>query len=106
MSGVILELDKFRSHLDVKGVTDDKDLELKHFEYARRTLAEIWSSLVTDGNPVVVEFIEDKQLLSWERSQTSGKHVSSGIATCPTNFEMDRSKMLLELSIIIFESCP
>ena len=43
LSGVILEHDKFRSHLDVKGVTDDTDLELKNFEYARRTLAEIWS---------------------------------------------------------------
>ena len=90
----------------MKGVTDEKDLELKNVEYARRTLAEIWSSLVTDGNPVVVEVIEDEQLLSWERSQASGKHVSSAIATCLTNFEMDRSKMLLELSIIIFESCP
>ena len=58
-SGVILELDKFGSHLDAKGVTIDKDLELKSFEYAGRTLAEIWSGLAIDGNPVVAEFIED-----------------------------------------------
>ena len=38
LSGVILEHDKFRSHLDAKGVTVDKDLELKNFEYARSHL--------------------------------------------------------------------
>ena len=59
LSGVILEHDKFGSHLDAKGVTVDKDLELKNFEYAGRTLTEIWSGLVIDGNPVVAEFIED-----------------------------------------------
>ena len=32
LSGVILEHDKFGSHLDAKGVTVDKDLELKNFE--------------------------------------------------------------------------
>ena len=41
LSGVILEHNKFESHLDPKGVTVDKDLELKNFEYAGRTLAEI-----------------------------------------------------------------
>ena len=41
LCGVILEHDKFGSHLDAKGVTVDKDLELKNFEYAGRTLAEI-----------------------------------------------------------------
>ena len=58
MSGVIVEHDKFGSHLDAKVVMVDKDLELKNFEYAGRTLAEIWSGLVIDGNPVVAEFIE------------------------------------------------
>ena len=32
-TGVILEHDKFGSHLDAKGVTVDKDLELKNFDY-------------------------------------------------------------------------
>ena len=32
MSGVILEHDKFGRHLDAKGVTVDKDHELKNFE--------------------------------------------------------------------------
>ena len=59
MSGVILEHDKFGTHLDAKGMTVDKDLELKNFEYAGRTLAKIWSGLMLDGNPAVAEFIED-----------------------------------------------
>ena len=61
LSAVFLEHDKFWSHLDAKGVTVDKDLELKNFEYAGRTHAEIWSGLVIDGNPVVAEFIEDDE---------------------------------------------
>jgi len=60
LSSVILEHDKFRNHLNAKGETVDKDLEMKNFEFAGRTLAEIWSGLVIDGNPVVAEFIEDE----------------------------------------------
>ena len=37
----------------------DKYLEPKNFECARRRLAEIWSCLVIDGNPVVATFTED-----------------------------------------------
>ena len=59
LGGVILKHDKFGSHLDAKGVAVDKDLELKNFEYTGHILAEIWSGLEIDGNPVVAEFIED-----------------------------------------------
>ena len=59
LSGVILEHDKFGTRLDPKGVTVDKDLELKNFDLTGRTIAEIWSGLVIDGNHVVAEFIED-----------------------------------------------
>ena len=59
LSGVILEHDKFESHLDAKGVTIDRALELKNFQFAGPTLADIWSQLVIDGNPVVAESIED-----------------------------------------------
>ena len=41
LSGVILKNDKFGSHLDPKGVTLDKDLELKNFDYTGGALAEI-----------------------------------------------------------------
>ena len=60
LSGVILQHDKFGSHLDGKGETIDKDLELRNFQYAGHILADIWSELVIDGNPVVAEFIEDE----------------------------------------------
>ena len=59
LSVFILEHDKFGNHLDAKFVMVDKDLELKNFEYAGRTLAEIWSGLLIEGNPAVAEFIED-----------------------------------------------
>ena len=59
LSGGILKHDKFGSDLDTKDVTVDKDLELKNFEYDRRTLIEIWSGLVIDENSVVAEFIKD-----------------------------------------------
>ena len=59
LSWVILEHDKFGSHLNAKSVAVDKDVELKNFEYTRCTLVEIWSGLVMDGNPIVAEFIED-----------------------------------------------
>ena len=59
LSSVILEHDKFGNHLDAKGVTIDRELELKNFQFAGCTLADIWSQLVIDGNPVVAEFIED-----------------------------------------------
>ena len=57
--GVILKHFKLGSHLNAKDVAVNKDLELKNFEYAGRTLAEIWYGLVVDENPVAVEFIED-----------------------------------------------
>ena len=41
LSGAILKNDKFGSHLDAKGVTVDKDLELKNFDYTGGALAEI-----------------------------------------------------------------
>ena len=40
-------------------MTFDKNLELKNFESAGRTLAEIWSGFVIDGHLVVAEFIEN-----------------------------------------------
>ena len=69
LSGVILEHNKFSSHLDAKGVTVDKDLELKIFEYAGRTLAEIWSGLVIDGKPIVAEFIDDAPVIVGTKSE-------------------------------------
>ena len=99
LSGVILEHDKFGRHLDAKGVTVDKDLELKNFDYAGRTLAEIWSGLVIDGNPVVAEFIEDDApvIVGTKSEKWKACHVRQS--------QYFLQNMLLELSIIILESC-
>ena len=45
LSGVIHQHDRFWSHLDGKGETIDKDLELRNFQYAGHILADIWSEL-------------------------------------------------------------
>ena len=50
-----------KTHVSIsEGVTIDEDLELKNFPFTGRTLAEIWSDLVIDGNPVVAEFNEEE----------------------------------------------
>ena len=41
LSGVILQHDKFGSHLDAKAETINKDLELRNCLYAGRILADI-----------------------------------------------------------------
>lgn len=51
LCGLILEHNHFGSHLDERGRTIDDDLERRNFEHAGKTLAEIWSSLIIDGNP-------------------------------------------------------
>lgn len=57
LSGVILKHDACDSHLDGRGRTMDQELELKNFENAGVTLAEIWSKLVIDDHPVTAEYI-------------------------------------------------
>ena len=75
---VLLELGKFGSHLDAKGLTVDRDLQLKNFECARHTLSEIWSGPVINGNHVVAEIIEDDASTIVEQIQNSNKHVAFG----------------------------
>ena len=47
----------YGSHLNNNGQTIDKELELKNFEAAGNTLADIWRNLVIDGHPVLAEYI-------------------------------------------------
>lgn len=58
LSGLVLKHDTFGSHLDNRGKTVDKELELKNFEAAANVLANIWSEMVIDSHPVVAEFIK------------------------------------------------
>ena len=54
-------------------MTIDQDLELKNFQFAGRTLAEIWSDLVIDGNLVVAEFIEEEAPVIFETKSEEWK---------------------------------
>ena len=58
IAGVVLPHDHFGSHLNSKGETISKELELKNFSYAGKILSEIWSNTVIDGNSVVAEYVE------------------------------------------------
>ena len=85
----------------MKGVTVDKDLEFKNSEYAGRTLTEIWSGLVIDENYVVAEFVKDDApvIVGMKSEEWKACHVRQ------YKSRMYRSKMLIELSILILESC-
>ena len=58
LSGLILPHDHYGSHLDNNGKTIDNELEKKNFEFAGKTLAEIWSELVVDNFPTLAEYIQ------------------------------------------------
>ena len=77
LSGVILEHDRFGTHLDNKGNTIDNDLELKNFEHADTVLAEIWSKLVIDEHPVVAEYISDDPDEREKSEKWKSKHVKA-----------------------------
>ena len=76
LSGVILKRDKYGSHLGTKALMVDKDLELKNFQFAIRTLNNLWLGLVIDGNPVDAEFIEDEPPVSRGQSQNNRMQLS------------------------------
>lgn len=57
LSGVILEHDHYGTHLDNNGRTVDTEKEGQNFEFAGKTLADIWSELSFDKHPVVAEYV-------------------------------------------------
>lgn len=57
LSGLILPHDHYGSHLDSQRRTTDKELELKNFQYAGETLAEVWSTLVIANECVTAEYL-------------------------------------------------
>lgn len=57
MAGLILGHNLVGAHLNSKGETSEKNLELRKFEYAGSTLADTWSSLVINGNPTAAEYV-------------------------------------------------
>ncbi|XP_062560330.1 uncharacterized protein LOC134224782 [Armigeres subalbatus] len=61
LAGLILPSDTFGTHLNGRGVTEDKNLELKNFRAAGEVLAKVWSSLIIDDFEVIAEFKEPKE---------------------------------------------
>jgi hypothetical protein len=58
LAGLILSHDHYGSHLDSQGKTIDEELEKQNFEFAGKTLAELWSQVVIDGFPTISEYID------------------------------------------------
>ena len=56
LSGVILPYDSYGNHLDNSRKTKDKNLEIRNFNRAGRTLAEIWNDMEIDGQKVVAKY--------------------------------------------------
>lgn len=62
LAGLILPHNHYGSHLNDSGVTINQELELQNFEYAGKTLAEVWNNLVIDGHPVIAEYADEKSI--------------------------------------------
>lgn len=61
LAGLILLHDHYGSHLDSLVTTDEK-LELKNFEYAAETLAEVWSNMIIDSFSVTAEYVKPESI--------------------------------------------
>lgn len=57
LAGLILPYDQYGSHLNNKGETIDLELEKRNFEFAGKTLAEIWGTLTIDSYDVVAKYV-------------------------------------------------
>ena len=64
----------YGSHLNNNGQTIDTELELRNFEAAGNTLADIWRNLVIDGYPVLAEYIPTPPPPSIKQFTVSGKY--------------------------------
>ncbi|XP_017491784.1 PREDICTED: uncharacterized protein LOC108379928, partial [Rhagoletis zephyria] len=63
LATVVLPYEHYGSHLDSQGKTIDNELELKNFQHAGETLAEIWSQVVIDGHNVIAEYVPPGEVL-------------------------------------------
>ena len=83
LAGLVLPHDHYGSHLNASGKTIDAELELKNFQKAGETLAEVWSSNTIDGFPVDAEYIAPENSTSnpigddmdWFTEEWRAKHV-------------------------------
>lgn len=83
LAGLILPHDHFETHLDSNCVTVDEDLETKKFQFAGKTLSQIWSELVIDKYPVKAECIspENSEINDEELLTKDAKCISQHVQT-------------------------
>lgn len=56
LAGLIQKHDNFGSYLDSQGKTIDSELQIQNFEHTGKLLAEIWSEIIIDSDPVFAEY--------------------------------------------------
>ncbi|CAG8796289.1 18542_t:CDS:2, partial [Gigaspora margarita] len=74
LAGIILPINKFGSHLDSQGKVLDENLVYKNFEFAGKSLCDIWKKDDINSKPVTTEYIDQVRqpfaemgsLISWE----------------------------------------
>ena len=59
LSGILLPLETFGTHLDSSRKTVDTNLEKCNFQAAGEILAKVWEEIVLDNFPVVADYIEN-----------------------------------------------
>lgn len=61
LAGLILPHDQYGTHLNESGKTIDEAREKQNFQFAGKTLAEVWSSMTIDNHPVCTSYITPDQ---------------------------------------------
>ncbi|CAG8710987.1 429_t:CDS:2, partial [Gigaspora margarita] len=65
LAGITLLIDEFGSHLDSQEKVVNEDLARKNFEFAGKSLCDIWERDNIHGRPVITEYINQiKQLFT------------------------------------------
>ena len=59
LSGILLPLETFGTHLDSSRKTVDTNLEKCYFKAAGEILAKVWEEIVLDNFPVVADYVEN-----------------------------------------------
>ncbi|CAG8772222.1 25657_t:CDS:1, partial [Gigaspora margarita] len=58
LAGIMLPIDEFRSHLNSQEKVVNEDLVCKNFEFAGKSLCDIWKRDNIHGRPVITEYVD------------------------------------------------
>ena len=101
LNGVILSQYHFGTHLHNNNKAINEELEPQNFEYAGELIAELWSKLPIDGDPVVAEFVEENHRISPILSRKNGNLIMSvSLNTC---CKLSNLLTKLFITILIFK---